>query len=60
VTTLLDGRAIYKEEVALLFLERWNIELDIRSIKCVMQMDVLRCKRRVVRKEIWMLYWLTI
>jgi hypothetical protein len=55
VTTLLDAERYSKEEVALLFLERWNIELDIRSIKCVMQMDVLRCKTpEMVRKEIWM------
>lgn len=51
VTTLLDT----KQEVARLFLERWNIELDFRSIKCVLQMDVMRCKTpEMVRKEIWM------
>jgi hypothetical protein len=54
VTTLLDGAQYSKEEVASLFLERWNIELDLRSIKCVLQMDVLRCKTpEMVRKEIW-------
>jgi DDE family transposase len=55
VTTLLDGERATKEEVANLFIERWNIELDFRSIKCVLQMDVLRCKTpEMVRKEIWM------
>jgi hypothetical protein len=55
VTTLLDGEKFTKQEVALLFLQRWNIELDFRSIKCVLQMDVLRCKTpEMVRKEIWM------
>jgi putative transposase len=53
VTTLLDGEEFAKREVASLFLERWNIELDFRSIKCVLQMDVLRCKTpEMVRKEI--------
>jgi hypothetical protein len=55
VTTLLDAGAYTKEAVAHLFLQRWNIELDLRSIKDVLQMDVLRCKTpEMVRKEIWM------
>ena len=55
VTTLLDAAAYTKKEVAQLFLQRWNIELDFRSIKDVLQMDVLRCKTpEMVRKEIWM------
>jgi Transposase DDE domain len=54
VTTLLDSIEYTKEELADLFLKRWNIELDIRSIKIVMQMDVLRCKSPdMVEKEIW-------
>jgi hypothetical protein len=55
VTTLLDAAEYPKGEVADLFLKRWNIELDLRSIKDVLQMDVLRCKTpEMVRKEIWM------
>jgi hypothetical protein len=55
VTTLLDAEAHTKEEVADLFIERWNIELDLRSIKDVLQMDVLRCMTpEMVKKEIWM------
>jgi Transposase DDE domain len=54
VTTLLDAEKYSKEEVADLFLQRWNIELDLRSIKDVLQMDVLRCKTpEMVEKEIW-------
>lgn len=53
VTTLLDAEVTTKEEVAQLFLQRWNIELDFRSIKDVLQMDVVRCKTaEMVRKEI--------
>jgi hypothetical protein len=55
VTTLLEAEVFPKQEVARLFLERWNIELDFRSIKCVLQMEVMRCKTpEMVRKEIWM------
>ena len=55
VTTLLDAGSYSKQEIARLFLQRWNIELDFRSIKDVLQMDVLRCRApEMVRKEIWM------
>jgi hypothetical protein len=54
VTTLLDPIVYTKEDLAELYLKRWNIELDLRSIKIVMQMDVLRCKSPdMVEKEIW-------
>ncbi len=55
VTTLLDAGSYSKHEIAQLFLQRWNIELDFRSIKDVLGMDVLRCQTpEMVRKEIWM------
>jgi Transposase DDE domain len=55
VTTLLDSQEYTKEELADLYLERWHIELDLRSIKSVMKMDVLRCETpAMVEKEIWM------
>jgi hypothetical protein len=54
-TTMLDAEEYTKEDLARLFLQRWNIELDLRSIKDVLQMDVLRCKSPdMVEKEIWM------
>ena len=54
-TTLLDDELYRKEEIAMAFRARWHAELDLRSIKQVMQMDVLRCKNpAMVRKEIWM------
>jgi len=54
VTTLAEA-SYTKDEIARLFLDRWNIELDLRSIKDVLQMDVLRCQTpEMVRKEIWM------
>jgi Transposase DDE domain len=55
VTTLLDTMEYTKEDLAQLYRARWNVELDLRSIKDVLQMDVLRCKTPdLVRKEIWM------
>jgi hypothetical protein len=55
VTTLLDNRVYSKHELATTFRCRWHAELDLRSIKQVMQMDILRCKSpSMVRKEIWM------
>jgi hypothetical protein len=55
VTTLVEARVYPRAELALAFRCRWHAELDLRSIKHVMQMDVLRCKSpAMVRKEIWM------
>jgi Transposase DDE domain len=54
VTTLLDPVETTKEDLATLYRARWNNELDLRSIKSTMQMDVLRCKTPdLVHKEVW-------
>ena len=54
VTTLLDPQETTKEDLATLYRARWNNELDLRSIKSTMQMDVLRCKTPdLVHKEVW-------
>jgi IS4 transposase len=53
-TTLLDAEEISKGDLGQLYRARWNAELDLRSLKRTMQMDVLRCKTpELVRKEIW-------
>jgi len=53
VTTLLDAKKYPKQELADLYLQRWKIELDIRSIKTQMGMEMLRCKSPdMVKKEI--------
>lgn len=55
VTTMLGPREYTKEDLAMFYFERGNIELDLRSIKSVLQMDVLRCETpAMVEKEIWM------
>ncbi len=54
VTTLLDANAFTKDDLAEIYFRRWNVELDLRSLKSVMQMEMLRCKTpELVRKEIW-------
>ena len=55
VTTLVDVERYPKDEIADLFIQRWNIELDFRSIKVVLQRDIPRCETpEMVEKEIWM------
>ena len=53
VTTILDA-SIDGGQIGQLYEERWSGEVDIRSIKSTMKMDVLRCKTpEMVEKEIW-------
>ena len=54
VSTLLDAEAVSGSDLAELYRARWNAELDLRSLKQTLQMDILRCKTpELVRKEIW-------
>lgn len=54
VTTLLDAGEVTSGELGQLYRERWSAELDLRSLKRTLQMDVLRGKTPdLVRKEIW-------
>src|SRR3954463_6857621 len=53
ITTILDP-AVGGGQVADLYRRRWDGEVDIRSIKSALKMDVLRCKTPgMVEKEIW-------
>ncbi len=55
VTTLCDAEVYSLDELARVYHVRWQAEVDLRSIKITMQMDVLRCKTPdMVRKEIWL------
>jgi hypothetical protein len=52
-TTRQDAEEYTRDDLAQLDRARWNIELDWRSVKDVLQMDVLRCKApEMVREEI--------
>lgn len=44
VTTLLDPQPYPAVELAQLYRKRWLVELDIRTVKSTLQLDVLRCK----------------
>ena len=53
ITTILDA-SIDGGQIGDLYERRWDGEVDLRSIKSTMKMDVLRCKTpEMVRKEIW-------
>jgi hypothetical protein len=54
VTSLIDADAYPRADIAELYHRRWLVELDIRSLKINLGMDVLRCKTpAMVEKEIW-------
>jgi Transposase DDE domain len=52
-TTLLDARTYPAKELGGLFRQRWHAELDLRSLKTHMHMEMLRTKSpEMVRKEV--------
>jgi Transposase DDE domain len=54
VTTLTDAEAYPAADIAELYRRRWQVELNLRSLKAILQMDILRGKSPdVVRKEVW-------
>jgi hypothetical protein len=54
ITTLTDP-AITAQELATLYLRRWEIELHFREIKILLNMDVLRCKTpAMIERELLM------
>jgi hypothetical protein len=53
-TTLLSDEQYSVAEIADLYRLRWDAEINLRSLKTMMHMDVLRCQTpEMVRKEIW-------
>ncbi len=53
-TTLLDGDFASSQDLGQLYRSRWHVELDLRSLKITLGMDILTCKTPdMVRKEIW-------
>src|SRR5262249_59142201 len=53
ITTILDA-TIDGGQIGDLYERRWSGEVDIRSMKSTLQMDVLRCKTpEMIHKEIW-------
>jgi hypothetical protein len=55
VTTLRDANTYPAAALAELYRMRWHAELDLRSLKTTLGMDVLRCRTpELVRTELWM------
>ena len=53
VTTFLDPEAVSALEIDALYRRRWQVEVDLRSIKAEMGMDILRAKSpAMIDKEI--------
>ena len=53
VTTLTDARTVAPLDLDALYRQRWQVEVDLRSIKAVMGMDILRAKSpSMIDKEI--------
>jgi hypothetical protein len=53
-TTLLDPSLATAADLADLYRARWHAELDLRSLKQALQLDVLRGQSPdIVRKEVW-------
>ncbi|HSQ58329.1 MAG TPA: IS4 family transposase [Gemmata sp.] len=53
VTTLTNGATYPAEELRSLFRQRWHAELDLRTLKTEMHMEMLRTKTpEMVRKEV--------
>jgi hypothetical protein len=55
VATTIDDRHLYSADwIASVYQSRWTVELDIRSIKCTLGMDILRAKTpAMVQTELW-------
>jgi putative transposase len=54
-TTLLDAEAYAADDIAGLYQKRWQVELDIRSLKTTLGLSDLRCLTpTMVEKELWL------
>jgi hypothetical protein len=53
-TTLCDAKVYSKEDIAELYYGRWNVEVDMRSLKQGLGLKMLSCKTpQMVRAELW-------
>jgi hypothetical protein len=56
VTTLLDPVRYPAAELAQLYFDRWQVEINLRHLKQTLHLDVLRCKTvEGIRKEVCMI-----
>lgn len=53
-TTMLETKVYSRDWITSVYRSRWLVELDIRSIKCSLGMDIIRAKTpAMVKTEIW-------
>jgi hypothetical protein len=53
-TTLLDSKQYASKDIADLYHQRWHAEIDIRSIKQTLGMEMIHCKSpAMVRNSLW-------
>jgi hypothetical protein len=53
-TTILDTEVFTRDWITNVYRSRWLVELDIRSIKCSLGMDIVRAKTpEMVQTEVW-------
>ena len=53
-TTMVETKVYSRDWITSIYRSRWLVELDIRSIKCSLDMDTVRAKTpAMVRTEIW-------
>lgn len=57
ITTFKDPAQAPREALKALYRSRWNVELDIRSIKTTLGMETLTCKTpEMAEKEMWVYF----
>ena len=54
ITSFTDQRLVSAKEIIALYLRRWNVETDFRSLKCALDAGILSClSPDMVKKELW-------
>jgi hypothetical protein len=53
VTTLLSPAQTCKQALGQLYVQRWNVELDLRNIKTTLGLETLRCKTPHMNEKQW-------
>lgn len=60
LTPLRDAELFPRQEMAALYRLRGDAEINLRSLRTMLRMDVLQCQSpHLVRKEIWSASWPT-
>ena len=54
ITSFTDQRLVSAKEIVALYLRRWNVETDFRSLKCALDAGILSCRSaEMIEKELW-------